>query len=930
IFYDRRLSALNLQPLDSPLRPLLEDSLYYRRGECGFNLQNYTRAEEIWKSSQAASSGKNFLRTEIMAGLGQAYLAQHQWDDARQAYAQLLDQAPAYADREDTAVSLAILDYAKGDYLAAVKRLQNPETISGQYFKGRVLQALGKQIDAANYFNRVVKSGQVREPLYKNAFFLRGEAFLQAKDYGSALQSADDFVREFSAADPFSAYIRQQQYLILFEQKQYAKALQIASGLTASGKVPAGISADYLSAECLIHTEQVPKAYELYRKLSASLSPDLHQAAVLKQAWCAFSLKRYPEALKLIRDYVRTYPEDENLPSLQYLQGRCEALQGLDEQAMKTFRPLVERGGDPLFVNLCLLQYQAAAQRLGHTEELIRLSEDAIDRHNKQLPDEIKPARALSILCLGRAYFERSQYSRSVSTLQRIVDDFWDTSFYPYALDGMARSFFQDKNYNECIKTAQAGLGEKQLPAVIGQDLQLLLAHALFNQKKYTEALPNYQKWVTANPSAPEMPQILYLMGHGYVQIKFFKNALETWDGILRKYPRHPLCEKALVHSAELYVDGREYKLAITLYQRLLADWPRTQFAAQARLAIAQSRLALEDFSAAKTAYEEFLAKHPDDPNAAQSVQNLEQLAFQLAVKGNTPESLNSFITQFPQSQYAEQVRFLIGEMYFGRQQYEKASGEFTEMSKKYPESKLQPQILFLIGQCADQRGDTTAAMASYLAFAAKYSRHELMPDVQFQMAADYFHLNNLPAAVQAFKDFADRFPENKAAPQALYNLSMCFQQQNKEKELMDVLATLAKKYPQSPEGREALARLGNFFHEQKDFSRAAEYLGKLVDAGGGLPAEVYYRLGDSYENLKKPKKALGLYTAARKCRPLDDVFRVVALSQLAALYEQENRLEEALGVYRDIAKNAQEEKWRTAAADRIKLLRGYLNESGN
>lgn len=929
--YEQFVNQINRAAVEAKSGRLLdsgfEDSAYYRLGECRFNLQQYPQAGETWQYCLARYPG-TFLRGEIWHGLGQSLLSRQRWDEAGRQYAQLAAQYPAYTEREDVALAMSTVDFRQGKLVEAIKRLANPETLPGQYLKGRVLQAMEKYVDAANYFNRVVKSGRENHPLFKNAYYLRGEAFLQAKDYASAHKSNAGFLEHFPPNDPFAPYVKFKQAVACFQKGQYGKAEQTLAGLASNPALPRDYL-DYLSAECMIRGGRLSRAEAIYGALTASKEPEVRRAALLKAGWCAFLLKRYPEALQRLQGYVASNPGDEQVPALQYLQGRCEELQRRDEAALKIFQGLVERDSGPLLADLSLLRFQAAAERMGRTDALIRVSEQYLNRAGKRAPEEAKAARALGIFRLGKAYFLKANYSRSIELFQRIVDDFWDTPAYPYALAGIVRSFFVQKNYDGTVKSAQSALKEKALPAALRQDLQLLLAHAFCNQKKYEEAVANYQKWMKQNPDSPLLPQILYLTGRGYVQLKFYKNALEVWARLVSDFRKHPACEQALRRSAEMYLDGREYRKSVRLYEQLLADWPQTAYAAQARYAIAQNYLALEDYAAAKSALEAFLQQHPGDARAAESAQNLEAVAFKLAVKTDGPEELDAFAERFPASSFAEKARYRLGEIYFGREQYARAIAEFEKVLRDYPGGKLRPQACYLIGECADALRDTATAVANYEAFVKNYSGHELLPEVLFRLAVDYFQAKDYPAAIRSFKDIADRFPKSKNAPQALYNLSLCYGQLQRENDVRDAMVKLAEKYPGTDEGKDALLRLGRFQHEQKDYARAARYLGELR-AGGVVNAEICYRLGDSYENLKDASKAMKAYASARKCRPPQDAFRIVALSQLAALYEQSDRLEEALGVYKDIAKNALEEQWRTAAAERIQLLRRYLNESGN
>jgi hypothetical protein len=79
--------------------------------------------------------------------------------------------------------------------------------------------------------------------------------------------------------------------------------------------------------------------------------------------------------------------------------------------------------------------------------------------------------------------------------------------------------------------------------------------------------------------------------------------------------------------------------------------------------------------------------------------------------------------------------------------------------------------------------------------------------------------------------------------------------------------------------------------------------------------------MGVCYENLNNTNAAVQAYSAVVPLTPKEDLYRITAMSQLAAIYERQQAWNKALALYKDISKNAPKPEWREEATKRIRML---------
>jgi len=179
---------------------------------------------------------------------------------------------------------------------------------------------------------------------------------------------------------------------------------------------------------------------------------------------------------------------------------------------------------------------------------------------------------------------------------------------------------------------------------------------------------------------------------------------------------------------------------------------------------------------------------------------------------------------------------------------------------------------------------DYDEAIETFQTIIDNYPYSDQAVEAELRIADAYFEDGKWDEALSYYRDFAELHPNHEKVPYTLLRAALCHVEQVESPErdqtatrrALEALERLVRRFPYAPETREGeqliqelrrrLARhimdVGDFYRERGDFQAAASRYRSLLDGypGLGLDAEALYKLGVSYEKMKRRDEALRLY----------------------------------------------------------------------
>lgn len=903
-----------------PAMAVLKESALFRAGECYFNSGDALKANQMWEVLLSRFP-KTYLRAEVEANRCQLLLKKGEYQQAEQHYRSLLSRYPHYRERDGIVAGLAQIDFAYGKYDQVLKRLQNRRTPEALYLKGRALFALNRFQEAANYFDKIVKYHS-HHPYAFNATYLKAEAFFQNKNDSAAMLAFKDFLARYGHT-PLAAFANFKMAAVLLRLGKYKQALVYSQRLVKDqNHVLIGFLWKYLNAEIMVGLKRYDQAGTYYRQILASSPPEnIYEPCLIKYAWVLYKNGQYQNAINTAYRYLQSFGGRDRAILAQFIIANSYYFTRNYTKAIKTYHDVLMMHKYSSFLEIALIQMQITYMHANQINQIISQTASIVNAMEKNIKPVNRNYRAMALYFLAEAYYREHQPRNAIALYEKISTKYWDTTAMAYAKESLVWSLFSEERYDDALAEAGKVIRDRRIDKSVRESIELVKGHCLFNLKNYKAALGIYQRWLRKNPRNKTRLQVQYLMGLAYYRMKYYKNALTIWGKIIDRPQRNEYTLEALLKVADALFRGGDYSRAIHYYRLFITRYPKNSSVALAHLRIAQSYYNLQEDQKAIAEYNYFIKAFPNDESLDTAKEGIENTIFRSVKKHPGVAAQRRFLARYPKSKFSDQVQYQLAESFYKAKKFAEAIPEFNRLILNYPGSEAVANAMFYLGDCYDQLKRLPDATSTYSMFTETYPKNDLMPEVLSRLAADHYLMKNYEEAIKVYRKIVDSYPVKPYVEDALYNIAVVYDKMNRPSEAMAMYMDFVARYPRNAHTPDARIQIGIYYEDQQLWDLALNSFRQAMTGKNRKRPELYFRMGDCYENMNRAPLAMSTYEKVIALTPKTDVYRITALSQLAALYEKEQAWKKALSIYRDIAQNAPRQDWKQGAVERIKQI---------
>lgn len=464
-------------------------------------------------------------------------------------------------------------------------------------------------------------------------------------------------------------------------------------------------------------------------------------------------LGQWPKAIQKYDEYLKYFPEGEELPTIEFHKALALARSGQPALARYALKPIIAQPKHPWHEQALTLM---AKLQLGDssTEEAIATLEALL-----KIPNGNPRLRAQAFYQLGELYFEAQEYKTSRERYRSPEIEILGTTMLYQALKRGVLSIFEVPDYGIAINDLQGILSQKRFESY-KTEVEMLLARGFIQNQEFNQGIALLNKLKLEHPNTGLAAEAYFWNGDYYEKFpNDYPSAVSQYDSATQASPRSPYGAlafervsslKKLVSwykSKDLGKVGPEYNFQIA--ELFLFDLNQTDSALiildsivegstnrpQIRMRAAYARAFIQD---------EFKKDTP------------------------TSDSLYQWIIQeFPQSQYAKQAQKNLGLEVTIQTNEDQAKSLFLKMENAYDELLKQDSL----------------------------------DPVTF----DSLEL----VALSQFDSIAQKYPETQEAAHALYFKAYIYENQHFNSELAkEYYQKLAKDYYQTPWGERAQEKL--------------------------------------------------------------------------------------------------------------------------
>lgn len=863
----------------------------------------------------------------------------------------------------------------------SIQDLNNEEVGTLKYLQGYLYFKLGTWEKATPILSslRQVKSS----PYYTDANYYSGFIALEKKQYEIALNcfkiasvnpayarltpfyisqlyyfmgdiesALDNCQKALMLKDQYySLQLEQLMGHLLFEKKQYAKALPY---LASFYKKQPNIDAQdlYQLSFCYFQSQQWDAAIEGFKKLAnvedslgqnsmyllatsylkvgdklgaknafylcATKSANLSQKEIssFNYAKLSFELKEYSNAIGSFDKFMEAYSGSIYYTEAKSLWVSSLALSNNYSQALEAYLTIENPSVDLVKIYPTILYGRATLYiNDGQIEKAYSL---LMQLKNTPFNAKLIPA---TIFWLGEITYKMGRVNESIEYLEKYLLDPVEEGdiTLQHAKYTLAYCYLKNANYALALSLfTQVASSNTNNPYL--KDAFVRVADCQMMLKQLKPALQTYQKVIDTKDNYLDYATLykaIILGGLGQANDK-----IKILIDFESKFPLSQYINDALMELADTYVSRENFQEAINPLQKILNNKKAISYFPQAyyKLGIVYFNMNKNDVSL-KT-FHDLFTNYPhsmESDNAIEFVRNI-------YIEDQTPELFVKFMNEFGKPislNEQDSLTYKSSVIKYEQKKYTESALGFTKYLQQFPEGKYHLEATNFVAEIAYslQNFDTAAVYFGNLADQAtnKYAERAALVAARLQ----YFNFKNYALAEKYFT-ILDRIAtqqENKT--EAIKGLLRCLYKAEKWEASASIANQIINnKQSVSDDIQLATMTLYHVSMIQKDTFTATQYLLKVIkNPSSLLTAEAHYLLANTY--LAQNKLSLAEKTAFEviKKQAAYEFWVAKTYLLLGDIYVAQKDNFNAIATYKSIVDNSTIEEIKLEAGNKLKFL---------
>ena len=589
---------------------------------------------------------------------------------------------------------------------------------------------------------------------------------------------------------------------------------------------------------------------------SMDIMPD---TGLFLQAAGHFEAGRWAEAIRILRELIKTCPGSQHLERAYFL-------------LAKSFDRMHKKKISEHFV------------------EVMRHYQDATSK----FPDSVFVPDAM--VSIGKCCSSVKNYCEALAYYSLVCENYREYAVAPEALFERGKILALTKKPQEAIKSYQ------QVEALYPETpfagmAKIERAKALFEINSFKRSLGVLDEITAEQPNKVyEDPAILLYSGYNYYELGRLKESRETLCRVLNYYPDIESNHLVLTRIADTFrEEGMEDK-ALKLYTMVLTRYPDSEGSLISMLRLSANIKKVEPETLvfprpieeiapydkpASEVYKEIMKIHGDNP--------LSQLAgLRLALQQHTGKdyegsvnTLRDILAKYPDTPLKEQIKSALRaplEAIFKR---EEQAGHDERIVSRYQQVKAilgaedMPNLLLMLGNAYRRLHLYNRAIPAFEKAKKSYTAYDQPAALLFGLGESLYKVQRLEEARQALGEFVKRDPEDRRVSQAYFLLGDVMLRQKRYEKATAAFDAAMQKATDDSCKIDILLATAEASNCQGDYDKASRLMNRAIalmnqnkaDSAAGA-YETYQELGETYLKLGDNEKALSAFEKALKASP--------------------------------------------------------------
>lgn len=602
--------------------PFLED--YYKRKETTRD-EEYALAYSYFRNQQydeairvfdRISREKDRLGQVSLYHIAESYLKKEELNYARSAFKLVADIEIDPEIQEDALYNYAVLSY-KLDYnpyneaiLAFelfLETFPNSKRVEDVYsYMVDVYSSTKNYAEALKSLERTSNLNIKLKAVYQVVSFNLGAEKYERGDYRGSIEAFKNVYKYDISANISgrAKFWESDAYFMLKDWNQaitgYRAFLNMPGVEDASLKEAAYYNIAYAYYLQKDWTQAIP-AFRTFTQLNNVTDQEKLADAYARIGDCYYT-KETPELDRAAMNYEKalTYRVEKQDQLLYALARVYKLTPGKRNDQIATLNKLLKDYTQSSYIIPALLEIAIANKNKGNFEESLTYFNRIVDNY----PNNILVKDAL--IEIADLKFKQEKHNEAESYFKRVLNEYsLDDETCKRVTKGIIDVYRVMRRQDEI-----ASLGEEYACAEISDDDEEVFfyetANELYLSKKYSEAIPEINKYLQRFPNGRFAIQLLSYMGDIYYSQEEYEKAIGYYEDIITR-PNSAFTEEALIRTSRVLYNSAEYSRALPHYEKLesLASSPQVVF--NTRVGLMRTNYILGNYDKAASAAEKVL-----------------------------------------------------------------------------------------------------------------------------------------------------------------------------------------------------------------------------------------------------------------------------------------------------------------------------------
>jgi len=561
--------------------------------------------------------------------------------------------------------------------------------------------------------------------------------------------------------------------------------------------------------------------------MNAVVAEKREAAPVFRHARKNFEAGLYKLAAEELTEFIAAGEEPELMPSAKLL--LAQALHQLDK-TNQAASILAELLADQTFQNIHLeTLYWLGECRLkqGKAEVAAGLFSQVV---GDPAAGELVPA---ALNGLGRSYFEQKEYDRAVEVFDRIGRDYSDTAHLWAAALQKSRCLLKQEKYSESKKLLLR-LMEQDVTIPYKPECFFLLGETDIYQGNHSEALVYYQMSLADTEPRRWHPEAEYGIGWSHLKMKNYEKAIAAFAKVIQDYSENPAASETLRRSKlslgkALFMQG-DYERARQVVENYIAEFSAPGFRSEAYFLLGEIYTAAGKYEAALGAFDQAADLEPGDLM-------LQKIHFRKAEILFATAGYDSAIGEFRKASAFEnadpglsiRADMRVGDAYIKLGSFEKGVEAFSRIIEAHPDDEEIDSVIYRLGWCYYKLRSDQEALAAFKRLTERYPHSDLADDALYRVGGVYYRRGDYEQAMKIYNRIEKEYPGTDLGDKLRYQLAKSNYNLGFFEAALGLFRDLTRKYPDSRLRQRSAYEIGWCYYQMGQTERAMEYFNSLI-----------------------------------------------------------------------------------------------------